>query len=100
LVLGEALAYPRVGIRERVLSLLVWLNFKRTRFEEEELALAIRDSGMLVAIGSKRASYGSAKIMVADDEWKELFGTLSKLATAIFVLPGPSESVMWEMSFV
>ena len=53
--------------------------------------------GHLLAIGDKRTSYGAAKLIVRDHEWQKTFGELVTTAKAIFVLPGPSEAVMWEI---
>jgi hypothetical protein len=64
---------------------------------EEKLAEAIGSMGHLLAIGDKRTSYGAAKLIVRDHEWQTTFRELVERAKAIFVLPGPSEAVMWEI---
>ncbi len=65
---------------------------------EEELADAIDSRAMFVAIGNKRASYGAAKILVEDDGWKALFNRLADAAFLILMMPGPSSSVLWEVT--
>ena len=65
---------------------------------EERLDDAIGDHGVFLAIGNKRASYGSAKIVVDDAHWKQTFAALTDAAKIVFMIPGPSEAVRWEMS--
>jgi hypothetical protein len=65
---------------------------------DEKLDDAIGARGLLVAIGNKRVSYGSAKLTVRDEDWKEMFAALAKAAKLIVMLPGPSASVLWEIS--
>jgi hypothetical protein len=65
---------------------------------DEKLDDAVAGRGMLVAIGNKHVSYGSAKLTVRDEDWKDMFRTLTKAAKLIVMLPGPSASVLWEIS--
>jgi hypothetical protein len=65
---------------------------------EEQLDSAISAHAMFVAIGNKRASYGSFKIIVADDEWQMLLNRLASAARLIVMMPGPSNSTIWELS--
>ena len=53
---------------------------------------------MFVAIGDKRASFGAAKIIVKDEDWQQTFGRLTDAAQLIFMMPGPSPAVLWELS--
>ena len=70
-----------------------------TRFDaEEELDDALGSHGVFVAIGDKQASYGSAKLTVDDTEWKQTFQMLAQAARLIFMMPGPSASVHWELA--
>ena len=73
-------------------------GFADRRYDvEENLDDAIGNSAMFVAIGDRLASYGAAKIKVSDAEWQATFAHLAKAAQAIFIMPGPSEALMWEM---
>jgi hypothetical protein len=79
---------------------------KQTRFvlggsiydAEEELDRAIDSRALFVAIGNKRISYGAAKIIVKDEDWQELFRRLTAAARLIFMMPGPTASVLWELA--
>lgn len=85
--------------------LLTWIFSAETAsedayksFSEEELDDAIGDHCLFVAIGDKYASYGSAKILVEDAEWKQTFYTLARSAALILAMPASSQSVLWELS--
>ena len=65
---------------------------------EEELDAAIGSKAVFVAIGNKRISYGSAKITVSDKEWQGVFRQLTRSAWLIFMMPGPTEATLWELS--
>lgn len=65
---------------------------------EEHLDDAIDSEAMFVAIGDKRASFGAAKIIVKDEDWQETFRRLTDAAQLIFMMPGPSPAVLWELS--
>jgi hypothetical protein len=65
---------------------------------DEKLDDAVGAHGRLVAIGNKQVSYGSAKLTVRDEDWKEVFHALADAARLIVMLPGPSASVLWEIS--
>jgi hypothetical protein len=65
---------------------------------DEKLDDSVGGRGLLVAIGDKQVSYGSAKLTVRDEDWKEMFQALAKAAKLIVMLPGPSASVLWEIS--
>jgi hypothetical protein len=72
-----------------------------SRFDaEEELDDVVGTHGMFLAIGNKLASFGSAKLVVDDKDWKQTFFSLSDAAKMIFMMPGPSQSVLWELSQV
>jgi YidC/Oxa1 family membrane protein insertase len=71
----------------------------RGRYEvEEHLGEAIGLNAMFVAIGDKVASYGAAKIKVGDAEWQKTFHRLAASARLIFMMPGPSDALLWELS--
>jgi hypothetical protein len=65
---------------------------------DEKLDDAIGAHGRLVAIGNKQVSYGSAKLTVRDEDWQSVFHGLAEAAQLIVMLPGPSASVLWEIS--
>jgi hypothetical protein len=65
---------------------------------DEKLDDSVGGRGLLVAIGDKQVSYGSAKLTVRDEDGKEMFQALAKAAKLIVMLPGPSASVLWEIS--
>lgn len=96
----------RSGLGQRVLELtkLIWELDPRSskhpsRFDiEEEIDDAIFRHASFVAIGNKRTSYGATKIVVKDEEWKEIFRRLTASASLILMMPGPSLSVHWELS--
>ena len=95
----------RTSLRGRALSaLFVMMNATGGSastapfYAEEELDDAVGSHGVFLAIGNKYASYGSAKLVVDDKGWKQTFETLADAATLIFMMPGPSESVLWEAS--
>jgi hypothetical protein len=68
------------------------------RYEfEEELDSALGARAMFVAIGAKRGSYGSFKLIVKDEEWRDAFQRLAAAARLIVMMPGPSASTLWEM---
>ena len=70
-----------------------------SRFDaEEELDGAVGGRALFVAIGDKRDAYGAAKIVIDDAHWQQMFGALTAAAELIFMMPGPSASVLWEMS--
>lgn len=71
----------------------------RYRFEaEERLGDAIGTRAMFVAIGDRLASYGAAKLRVPDSDWKQTFNALAESSELIFMMPGPSVALMWELS--
>jgi hypothetical protein len=43
-------------------------------------------------------SYGSVKVIVSDAGWQETFRQLTESAWIIFMMPGPSPAVLWELS--
>ncbi len=98
------------GLAERIFAALRFLLFlpleaweplmkDAARYDvDEKLDDAIGSRGLLVAIGNKEVSYGSAKLSVRDEDWKEVFRVLSGAAKLIVMLPGPSASVLWEIS--
>ena len=65
---------------------------------EYALTLSLAPIGLLVAIGDKHRSLGAAKFIETDEEWRNRFAVLCANARAIFVLPGTSSSVIWEIS--
>jgi hypothetical protein len=65
---------------------------------EEELDNAIDSRALFVAIGNKRVSYGAAKFIVTDAVWQNLFRRLTEAALLIFMMPGASSAVLWELS--
>ena len=69
------------------------------RFDsEEELDDAVGGHCLFVALGDKYASYGSYKIIVDDNEWQRTFYELADSSALILMMPGPSASVLWEVS--
>jgi hypothetical protein len=100
----------KAGMFQRiVLMLFTWLGTAEggdreaidasfTSFFEERLDDAVGDRCLFLAIGNKRASYGSAKILVEDAEWKQAFYTLAHSAALILMAPASSQSVLWELS--
>jgi hypothetical protein len=90
----------KAGLVGRAIAWLVaaFLEEGPGRYDsEEEIADAVRFRAMFVAIGNKQASYGASKILVKDDHWKGTFGTLADEAQLVFMMPGPSASVLWEI---
>jgi hypothetical protein len=65
---------------------------------EEHLDNAIGLNAMFVAIGDRLASYGAAKITVKEQEWQATFHRLATASQLIFMMPGPSASLLWELS--
>jgi hypothetical protein len=65
---------------------------------EETLDEAIGSSAYFVAIGDKRVSYGSAKLLVNDHDWQAAFRTLTQRAKLILMMAGATPSVEWELS--
>jgi hypothetical protein len=65
---------------------------------EENLDNAIGLNGMFMAIGDRLASYGAAKITVKEQDWQKTFYRLANASQLIFMMPGPSASLMWELS--
>src|SRR5262249_39286710 len=93
------------GLMARLLDALGYLlavftqSSHQGRYDvDEKLDDAVGGRGLLVAIGDKRVSYGSAKLTVRDEEWQEMFHALAKAAKLIVMLPGPSAAVLWELS--
>jgi YidC/Oxa1 family membrane protein insertase len=71
----------------------------RSRYEvEENLDNAIGLNAMFIAIGDKLASYGAAKIIVREQDWQETFYRLASGSRLIFMMPGPSAALLWELS--
>jgi hypothetical protein len=69
------------------------------RFDlEEELDEAIGNHCLFVGLGDKYASYGSSKIIVDDNAWQRTFHELADSSVLILMMPGPSASVLWEVS--
>jgi hypothetical protein len=64
---------------------------------EYALTLSLASVGLLVAIGDKHHSLGAAKFTETDEEWRNRFALLCANARAIFILPGTSNSVIWEI---
>jgi hypothetical protein len=67
---------------------------------EEQLDEAIDARAMLVTIGNKRASHGSAGLVVDDGDWSTRFRRLIDAAAMIFLLPGPSSAALWDASLL
>ena len=77
------------------------VGFVDRRYEvEENLANAIGLSAMFVAIGDRLASYGAAKITVKEEDWQKTFFRLANDSQLIFMMPGPSPPLLWELSQV
>jgi len=75
------------------------VGFVDRRYEvEENLDNAIGLNAMFVAIGDRLASYGAAKITVKEDDWQKTFYLLANASQLIFMMPGPSASLLWELS--
>lgn len=71
---------------------------RQDRYDAEQaLATAVGGRAWLVAIGDKTLSFGAAKLRVPDSAWQDVFENLARVASGIFVLPGPSEAVIWEV---
>ena len=68
-------------------------------FDEIELNLSetLSNHGVFIAIGDKERTYGAAKLISSDDTWQSKAKRLMNDAKAIFFMPGPSESVQWEI---
>jgi hypothetical protein len=89
-----------------VLMLFAWIGFAEGGGEaaitsflvEEKLDEAVGGRCLFLAIGNKRTSYGSAKILVEDAEWTQTFHTLAHSAALILMMPASSQSVLWELS--
>jgi hypothetical protein len=64
---------------------------------EEEIAQAVAGSGLLVAIGDKRKSYGAAKLHTPDETWQSEFLRLADNAELIFVSAALTEGSKWEL---
>jgi signal peptidase I len=65
---------------------------------EYALTLALAPAGLLVAIGDKHNSIGAAKYIETDEEWRGRFDKLCANAKAIFILPGTTNSILWEVN--
>src|SRR5262249_60562780 len=65
---------------------------------EENLDNAIGLNAMFVAIGDRLASYGAAKIVVKEEDWQKTFYLLANGSQLIFMMPGPSASLLWELT--
>ena len=75
------------------------VGFVDRRYEvEENLDNAIGLSAMFVAIGDRLASYGAAKITVKEEDWQKTFFRLANDSQLIFMMPGPSPPLLWELS--
>jgi YidC/Oxa1 family membrane protein insertase len=75
------------------------VGFIDRRYEvEENLDNAIGLNAMFVAIGDRLASYGAAKITVKEEDWQKTFYLLANSSQLIFMMPGPSASLLWELS--
>jgi len=75
------------------------VGFVDRRYEvEENLDNAIGLNAMFVAIGDRLASYGAAKITVKEEDWQKTFYLLTNASQLIFMMPGPSASLLWELS--
>jgi YidC/Oxa1 family membrane protein insertase len=64
---------------------------------EENLDNAIGLNAMFVAIGDRLASYGAAKITVKEEDWQKTFHQLATTSQLIFMMPGPSVALLWEL---
>ena len=64
---------------------------------EEEIAQAVAPTGLLIAIGDKRRSYGAAKVHTPDATWQSEFFELADSAELIFVSPALTEGSRWEL---
>lgn len=94
----RSFAVARSTLGQRLLGVVAAFS-GGDRFDvEEKLDDALGAQAMLVAIGDKHVSYGSAKLTVDDRDWQEMFGRLADTARLIAMMPGPSESVLWEVA--
>ncbi len=67
---------------------------------ETLLAAAVQGTTPLVALGRSGEQVGAGRIQSGDDAWQRTFALLAPGAEIIFVLPGESESVRWEVDWL
>jgi YidC/Oxa1 family membrane protein insertase len=96
--LSYALQFFNVGASSAIGDNVTWLN---PHYDvEENLDNAIGLNAMFIAIGDRVASYGAAKIIVREEDWQETFYRLANVSQLIFIMPGPSAPVLWELSHI
>jgi len=95
----RSFAVARSTLGHRLIGVVAAFTGGGGRFDvEEKLDDAVGANAMLVAIGDKHVSYGSAKLTVGDSEWQDMFRRLADSALLIVMMPGPSEAVLWELA--
>jgi signal peptidase I len=90
----------RLMVRNNLPSVLD--RFLVGKYWDAELALsfAFEESAPLVAIGSKRRSYGAAKLVASDVQWTSLFRHLAERAKLIWIVPFPTPGTLVEMQYL
>jgi len=64
------------------------------------LTAAVERTTPLVALGRSGEQVGAGRIKSHNDTWRATFERLAQAAEIIFVLPGDSESVRWEVDWL
>jgi len=64
---------------------------------EERLANTLADFGPFVCLGRQLEAYGSSRIIVSEEKWKEKALFLIRTAKIIFMVPGYQDGTIWEM---
>ncbi len=86
------------AIYHALVSSQFWLRpFFGTRYDvEEELADAVAKTGLLLAIGDRRISFGAAKLSTGIG-WRNDFEILAARSSLIFLAPARTDNVKWEI---
>lgn len=64
---------------------------------EERLSDVLNINGIFLAIGDKDFSFGSVKVHTQEELWREYFHRFTRDAILIFICPGDSDGVLWEL---
>jgi hypothetical protein len=67
---------------------------------ETKLERAIRNFGLLIALGQPGEVVGAGRLRVSEDEWKGRFQELARSAAGIFVVPSHRTGTKWEIEWL
>ncbi|HEX8866185.1 MAG TPA: hypothetical protein VF821_11065, partial [Lentzea sp.] len=80
---------------------LLRLFFLSSRTEEEQIALALRPAGRLVAVGrpgEPLPEVGALRLYLRDDEWQAAVLDLMGRARLVVLAVGRGDGLLWELS--